>query len=62
MIASHGEVSNEGPRKWVKKEVAKNRTISKETFQYVDTCLCNTNVTSQTIIYPNPNPNPKNNP
>ena len=32
------------------------------TFQYVATYLVHTNVKSQTIIYPNPNPNPKYNP
>ena len=42
----------------------KSRLKVTETLQYVATYLVHINVTSQTIIYPNPNPNPnpQNNP
>ena len=37
------------------------KLVVTETFQYVATYLVHTKVTSQTIIYPNPNPNKKTN-
>ena len=44
------------------KEVDRCTSFVTENFQHVATYLVHTNVTSQNIIYPNPNPNLKNNP
>ena len=47
---------------WSEMVIARRRKKVTETFQHVATYLVYANVTSQTIMRPNPNPNPKNNP